>query len=182
FGDRKLSLRGGYSIGYERNFNNVTFNMIQNPPNYGVIALTAGTDLPQIPLTTNNAGPLAGSTGTKTLPAVSLRAIDPNIKTAYAHTWSLAAEHAMARDILVGLEYSGSRGVDLYTVDRLNNRSSNVVYGPGPVATTSRINPQYGLINFRTNGGTSIYHGVTAKFEANNLHQYGLTMRANYTS
>ena len=32
-----MSFRGGYGISYERNFGNVTFNVIQNPPNYGVI-------------------------------------------------------------------------------------------------------------------------------------------------
>src|SRR5579872_4916849 len=32
FGDGKTSLRGGYGIAYERNFGNVTFNVIQNPP------------------------------------------------------------------------------------------------------------------------------------------------------
>src|SRR2546428_13581430 len=58
---------------------------------------------------------------------------------------------------------------------------SNRVYGPGPVPTTSRINPQYGLINFRTNGGDSIYHGVNFKLETRNLRNYGLTMRTNYT-
>ena len=42
FGDGTTSLRGGYSIGYERNFGNVTFNAIQNPPNYAVISLIAG--------------------------------------------------------------------------------------------------------------------------------------------
>src|SRR6185369_11926257 len=83
-GDGRTSLRGGYGIGYERNFNNVTFNMIQNPPNYATVALTAGTDIPTIPITTANAGPLAGSSGSKTLPATSLRAVDPNIKTSYA--------------------------------------------------------------------------------------------------
>ena len=31
-GDGKTSLRGGYGISYERNFGNVTFNVIQNPP------------------------------------------------------------------------------------------------------------------------------------------------------
>src|SRR5260370_12116666 len=40
-GDGKTSLRGGYGMAYERNFGNVTFNVLFNPPNYGVIALTA---------------------------------------------------------------------------------------------------------------------------------------------
>src|ERR1051326_3656757 len=58
FGTGKTSLRGGYAIAYERNFNNVTFNVIQNPPSYATLALTAGTDIPLLPLTTDNAGPL----------------------------------------------------------------------------------------------------------------------------
>ena len=40
-GDGRTSLRGGYGLSYERNFGNVTFNVIQNPPNYAVIALSA---------------------------------------------------------------------------------------------------------------------------------------------
>ncbi len=45
--DGKTSLRGGYGIGYERNFNNVTFNVFENPPNYAVISLAAGVNVPQ---------------------------------------------------------------------------------------------------------------------------------------
>ena len=53
FGDGKLALRGGYGISYERNFNNVTYNVIQNPPNYGVLALTpANLGGASIPITT----------------------------------------------------------------------------------------------------------------------------------
>ena len=39
FGDGTTSVRAGYGIGYERNFGNVTFNMIQNPPTYAVLAV-----------------------------------------------------------------------------------------------------------------------------------------------
>src|SRR5262245_24219214 len=81
--------------------------------------------------------------------------------------------------MIAGLEYSGTRGMDLYTINRLNMSGSNRVYGG--TATTSRINPQYSLINFRTNGGSSIYHGLNAKLQLRNFRQKGLTMRANYT-
>ncbi len=43
FGDGKTSLRGGFGISYERNFGNVTFNMIQNPPNYATVQLQQRT-------------------------------------------------------------------------------------------------------------------------------------------
>ena len=63
FGDGSTSLRGGYGMGFERNFGNVTFNVIQNPPNYAVLNLVGGVDLPVIPVSVDNAGPLAGNVG-----------------------------------------------------------------------------------------------------------------------
>src|SRR5262249_46043544 len=146
----------------------------QNPPNYAVIALTAGTDLPTIPLTSSNAGPLAGSSGTKPLPPVSLRAVDPNIKTAYADLWSVSLERQFSTDAIVGLDYSGSRGRNLYNIDRLNLSGSDIVYA-GTGTPTQRINPQYSLINFRTNGGSSLYHGLTVRGELRNFRRHGLT-------
>ncbi|MBV9300980.1 MAG: TonB-dependent receptor [Acidobacteriaceae bacterium] len=178
-GDGKTSIRGGYGIGYERNFNNVTFNIIQNPPDYAVLALQAGVDVPTIPLTGDNAGPLAGTSGTKPLPRVSLRAVDPNIKNAYAHQWSFSIERQLSNDAIVGIDYTGSAGEDLYTVDRLNLGGSAPVYA-GDLAV-SRINPQYGTINFRTNGGNSIYNALNTRLELRNFRRYGLTLRANYT-
>jgi hypothetical protein len=178
-GDGKTSVRGGYGIGYERNFNNVTFNIIQNPPNYGVIGLQAGVDVPTIPITTDNSGPLAGSSGTKPLPRVTLRAVDPHIKTAYAHTWSFAIERQLSSDAIFAVEYTGSAGEDLYTIDRLNIPGTAPVYAGN--MNVSRINPQYGTINFRTNGGNSLYNGLNTRFELRNFRRYGLTLRANYT-
>src|SRR5205085_4436631 len=63
FGDGKTSVRGGYGIAYERNFGNVTFNVIQNPPaQFNSIFTGSGAGL--LALTGGNLGPFAG-TGTK---------------------------------------------------------------------------------------------------------------------
>ena len=78
FGNGTTSLRGGYGISYERNFGNVTFNVIQNLPNYAVL------DVPGL-VTTNNFGPLANA-GTLALPQTGARIVDPGLKTAYDTT------------------------------------------------------------------------------------------------
>src|SRR5262249_10569385 len=105
-GDGKTTLRGGYGIGYERNFGNVTFNVIQTPPNYAVVAITPADVGGSLPVSANNAGPLAGSSGTKALPPVSLRNVNDHIAQAYAHFWSAALEREVARNLLVAAEYS----------------------------------------------------------------------------
>jgi outer membrane receptor protein involved in Fe transport len=184
FGDGRTSLRGGYGLGWDPNFGNVTFNVIQNPPNYSVIALTAPGDVTTIPITTSNAGPLAGTSGTKAIPRVTLRAVDPNIKTSYAHLWSGAVEHQFAAGVIGALEYTGSKGVDLYTINRLNIPGSSLVYGgtgSGSGSKADRINPQYSYINFRANGGFSTYNALNARLEMRNFRRQGLTMRMNYT-
>ena len=112
-------MRGGWGIGYERNFGNVTFNVIQNPPAYAVVDLNAGSDVPVIPITRDNAGPLAG-TGSKVLPKTSLRWVDENIKTAYAHFWSLSLQRQLNQRTVASIDYSGSAGNDLYSLEDPN--------------------------------------------------------------
>lgn len=182
FGDGKTALRGGYGLGWEPNFGNITFNVIQNPPNYSVLGLTAPADVPVIPITTDNAGPLAGSGGTKALPRVTLRAVDPHIQMAYAHLWSASLEHQFENDVLAAIEYTGSKGEDLYSIYRLNINGSRLVYGgTGSPSATTRMNDQYGLINFRSNGGFSHYNALNARVEVRNFARKALTLRANYT-
>ena len=108
FGDGSTSLRGGYGMGYERNFGNVTFNVIQNPPNYAVVSL-CGRRCSGDTLYTDNAGPLAG-TGTKFLPAVSLRAVKQNIATAYTQFWSAAIDRQVMRNSVLSVEYARFQG------------------------------------------------------------------------
>ena len=64
-GNGKTSIRGGFGLSYERNFNNVTFNVIQNPPNYGVVAFTTATpadhSFPSAPTTSPPSAPVPAS-------------------------------------------------------------------------------------------------------------------------
>jgi outer membrane receptor protein involved in Fe transport len=190
FGDGKTSLRAGYGIGYERNFGNVTFNIIQNPPNYAVISLTAGADVPTLPITTSNSGPLSGSSGTKALGPVTLRAVDPNIKTAYAHVYSASIEHQFGSNVIGSVSYSGSAGENLYSINYLNlngmgNAYNNVPCTPGsfgdPGTCTARINTQYASINGRAGSGISNYNALITRVITKNLRRTGLTLDASYT-
>ncbi len=180
-GDGKTSLRGGYGIGYERNFGNVTFNLIQNPPNYAVLGVPG-------PISTDNFGPLAGNNGTLPLPRVGARIVDPNIKTAYAHTWSAALERQITRSAILSFEYSGSKGVNLYSIDYPNqpgfgNFTLGTPCNPDPtVGCASEINPQWSSgVGYRGNQGFSIYHGVNTKLTVNNLLNSGFDILVNYT-
>ena len=51
----------------------------------------------------------------------------------------------------------------------------------GTGTASARLNKQYSLINFRTNGGDSLYNGLNTRFELRNLRRQGLTLRADYT-
>ena len=125
FGDGKTSLRGGYGLAYERNFGNVTFNVIQNPPNYAVLSLFNGADVVNLPITTNNAGPLAGNTPpTKVLPVTSLRHVREDIVNAYAHFFSFALQREVGRSNVLSVEFASSRGESLYSISPLNIHGS----------------------------------------------------------
>ena len=180
FGDGKTSLRGGYGIGYERNFGNVTFNLIQNPPNYAVL------DVPG-PITTSNFGPLAGSGGTLLLPKVGARIVDPNIKTAYAHIWSASIERQLMKNLVWAIEYSGSKGVNLYAISYPNQSGfGNFILGD-PCSSdgsncTSKPNPNWGFnVGYRGNMGFSLYNGLNNRITVRNFKNSGLDLSLNYT-
>ncbi|HMF55220.1 MAG TPA: TonB-dependent receptor, partial [Pyrinomonadaceae bacterium] len=190
FGDGRTSVRGGYGRAFERNFGNVTFNVIQNPPNYAVISITT-PDVPGgIPISNNNFGPLAGANGTRILPITSLRAVDPNIQNAYADFWSLSLERELMPGTVFSIEYSGSKGHKLYDIANINRVGTGTTYlgsrviRPDTGTLTDRLNGQYSNINFRGQNGRSQYNGLTFSLESSQLRRTffkGTQFTARYT-
>ena len=195
FGDGRASIRGGYGMAYERNFGNVTFNVIQNPPAYAVVTVEPGAPgFPTIPVGTNNLGPLTG-TGTVALPGLlNIRHVDENIRNAYSHFWSAAVEYQLTPRIVGLVEYSGSAGRNLY--DLTNDNRIGYAFrfngGPGlgclglggtcdPANPNSLLNNQYYPLNTRSNRGRSNYNALIAELNSSNLSQWGLQFTARYT-
>ncbi len=176
FGNGRTSLRGGYGIGYERNFGNVTFNVIQNPPNYAVVSVNPGDVGGTLFLPTDNAGPLAGTGIQVPLPPSSLRAVNPNINSSYTQSWSLATDNQFAKNMVLSLEYSGAKGTHLYDIGNINVNGTGELY----LGSGGRQNLQYSNINWRGSNGFSSYHGLNVRVAGNNLRG-GLNFTANYT-
>jgi hypothetical protein len=206
FGDGKTSLRGGFGISYERNFGNVTFNASFNPPASAVVSVkcpTGNTGCTTY-VTNDNTGPFGVAGPALSLPPLSLRMPNPNIKTAQTQFWSLALQREVARNTIVELSYNGAHGVHLYDLENIDNYGSGNYYLGDPLLTTQTsptsgagcpfanldtfapecltfANPQYSSINMRGSMGSSSYNALNVKFQTQNLHSTGLSLVANWT-
>jgi hypothetical protein len=190
-GDGKTSIRGGYGMGFERNFGNVTFNVIQNPPNNGtaqIFGANAGGS-PNVRIVNDNLGALGQPGNIADLGGIafSLRHINQDIKTAYAHFWSFSVQHQLSKNALVSIDYTGSKGVGLYSIGNVNIRGLAKVYADqiglnqALVPASSRLNPVYGADNERQNNGKSLYHGITLGIDGHDIGGSGLSLTGRYT-
>jgi len=180
-GDGRSALRGGYGIAYDRNFGNVTFNVLFNPPLYLVATIDSPADVTTQPIYVDNGGPFTGTPGvTKTIPAGSLRHVDQNIKTAYSHIYGVSYTRELAGRLTGSIEYNGSTGRNLYDLADVNKRGAALIY-TGTGTATSRPNSAYGAFNTRGNRGQSQYHGVVFSLDAREIARTGLAMTAKYT-
>jgi len=192
FGDGKTAFRGGYGIGYERNFGNVTYNVLFNPPNFEVVDCIQTCGVGNIGATVSNAGPLSGANGSIALPPAELRYVQNNIPQAYAHLISASLEHQFGDGMHLEVDYSASIGENQYDIAAMNAPGYGNVYlgipcnpadtlSGGPDPCTATLNNQYGGINRRGGGGYSTYNAMNVRYDITNIKNSGLTLRLNYT-
>jgi hypothetical protein len=134
-----------------------------------------------MPIFTDNQGPFGGVAGVKkTIPRGSLRHIDQNIETAYAHFYSLSLQHEVFGNTVASVEYTGSSGRKLYDLADPNKAGAGLVY-QGIGGPNDRPNSQYTAFNTRGNRGESQYHGLTFGLESRRIGDTGLQLTARYT-
>ena len=142
-------IRGGYSIFYTgQGYPAVASKLATQPP-----WATSGT------LSTSLADPLTLADGFPTTPnaITNTFAIEKNWKLAYAQTWAIALQQTLPSNLLVEVEYIGTKGTGL----DMEYAPLAVPPGVAILASTATSIPsgiQATGFDYATNGASSIYH------------------------
>jgi hypothetical protein len=95
-------------------------------------------------------------------------------------------EHQLNKNMLLGLDYSGSKGVKLYDISVDNRYGYGNVFLGIPCSydnqdCTAKLNNQYSGVNVRGNNGFSNYNSLNLRTKVDNLANSGLHLNFNYT-
>jgi len=123
------------------------------------------------------------------LTTVRLRAVNPNAVQPEVDQWNFGVQHMMPGQIVMNLEYVGTKGTHLSILRNLNQiyfdslgRACTTVAGtPTCPGITSPFVPysNLGAIEYRDNVGNSTYHGLEASLQKR--FSRGLSFNAAYT-
>jgi hypothetical protein len=147
-------IRGGYSIFFSGSaYNQIASKMAAQPPfaNSASLSSTLAN-----PLTLQNGFPLVSDQT-----VANTFAIDKNYRLAYAQTWSLALQQPLPHNLLMELEYIGTKGTGLDLLEVPNELPPN-----SPASKTANL-PQASY-TYMTDHANSIFHAgqvrVTRRF------------------
>jgi hypothetical protein len=114
--------------------------------------------------------------------------VAPNLINPYIQTWSMGVQRELSRNMVVEVNYVGTKGTKLY--QRLDqnpyggwNTTCVASFGNSTTCLEPRLNPNRGDITQVTNDGLSTYNGLQASMNTRTLHVQGnsLTFTAAYT-
>ena len=191
--DRKLVIRGGYSIGYDPAFYNIFLNVAEVAP----VATSAEFDCAGNCLgngTFTGAAFRAANLSklpTGGNPAYADQEFVPNhFQNPYLETYSLGIEHQISNRMVATLRYVGTHGVALFQSIDANPYLATVqanfpAAAPAALCNTAgapgigRPNCGIGNQNLIANTAFSVYNSLQAAITTSNFH--GFTGTANYT-
>lgn len=186
-GKGKTSVRGGYGIAYDRLFMTPVLEFRNDPPLRATATLGPrfGTQFtyalgdPTKPYLGFPLDPalqlgLDANNGIKGA-AVSILAVDPNLKTAYTHNWFLGVQRDVGKGIVLEADYTGSAGHHLYENTNVDRYSGDLLAN----GKFHGFNPSYSAVNFISSGSNSIYEGLT--FTAKRQFRNGFNVQGSYT-
>lgn len=161
-GDGKTSLRAGAGISYDRTFNNTYENDRFNYPDF-TFASIASYDIlygknmgsPPIQVTYPGTVPMANITSYK----AALRWMLPDLMPQKAYNWLVGIQREISANVSIELNYTGSKGVNLGSIQRPNRFT-----GDGVDKIANGINAYTAIrdLNLRTQNLKSDYHAFTA--------------------
>jgi Carboxypeptidase regulatory-like domain/TonB-dependent Receptor Plug Domain/TonB dependent receptor len=167
-GDGKTAVRGGAGIYHDTDgpFNSAFGIASFSPP----FAATATINNPTFPR------PASLTAG-----AASARTIDYNIKQPYGVTYNVSVQSELAGQIAATIAYAGSRAYNLVSAIEANPIVPTIQADGSKffAAGAPRRNPAFGPIDYRTNGGHSVYNSLQLSAQKRFSHRYQL--QAAYT-
>jgi hypothetical protein len=116
---------------------------------------------------------------------VRIRAVDPNSVTSTVDQWNFGIQRALPGNIVLTLDYVGTKGTHLSTFVNLNqpyfNENGTVMNVLGADGKYSPLlpYPRLGPISYRQNNGNSTYHGMEISVERR--YAKGLAFQGAYT-
>ena len=172
-GEGKTVFRGGAGRFYDRNFGNVFFGAVQNPPAYATTFLTNVAMTSSILTNVYSAFP----NSSVPLNTAYAQFIDPNLKNAYTIAWNAGIEHNIAGRFLASAKYVGSSASHLYAESQIDRPGSGVFIG----LPNQSLNPNVSGIRLRGSFGHSTYNALQLRLESKALSASGLQFGVSYT-
>lgn len=170
FGADATVIRGGFAVSYDTFFNNILSNTIASSPNaIGVTTFGSDASDPRGFANASNTLPTAAPAAN---PLATQSTVLPNLHNPKTYVWNFGIQRQLPWKMIADVAYVGSRGIHLFINEELNPR--NILVSGRP-----RVNPTFGPVQPRTNGGDSVYHSLQTRLERG--FSNGLLFRFAYT-
>jgi outer membrane receptor protein involved in Fe transport len=174
FGNNRTVIRAGYGIFYDGIFTNILDNTVANSPNATGATFTAGTGAGAGRGLANATGLLASATPVAN-PQTTIESMATKVRNPLTHQWNLDIERELPGGFVFTAAYVGTRGEHLFVNQELNPGTNQF----DAAGNLIRVNPNFGSVVVRDNGGDSIYH--SGQFTLDRKFSHGLLLRGAYT-